>query len=419
MKERLIFHVDVNSAFLSWEAAQRVKNGLPDLRLIPSCISGDPESRRSVVLAKSIPAKKFQIKTGEPLALALRKCPELVVARPDFRLYSRCSRAFKDICRSYAPAVEEFSIDECFLDLTGTEHMYPDPLALAHEIKDRIREELGFTVNIGIGRSKLCAKMASDFEKPDKVHTLFPEEIPDKMWPLPVGELLFVGGSSVRRLEEERIRTIGDLANADPAKLKRLLGEKLSLQAWRYANGIDDSPVRQVPEEAKGYSNSVTLEEDVTSLETADAILLALADSVSAHMRSEGAKAGGVSVTIRYLNFQNRSHQCRLERPADTTTEIYETARRLLRELWKDGRPLRLISISLTNLSRGEEGEQLSLFGEETHAERERSSRMDRAVDALRSKYGSDIIQRGAVLGSGVHVARKFKGKQDEKDERD
>ena len=223
----------------------------------------------------------------------------------------------------------------------------------------------------------------------------------------------------LRRLEEERIRTIGDLANADPAKLKKLLGEKLSLQAWRYANGIDDSPVRQVPEEAKGYSNSVTLEEDVTSLETADAILLALADSVSAHMRSEGAKAGGVSVTIRYLNFQNRSHQCRLERPADTTTEIYETARRLLRELWKDGRPLRLISISLTNLSRGEEGEQLSLFGEETHAERERSNRMDRAVDALRSKYGSDIIQRGSVLGSGVHVARKFKGKQDEQDERD
>ena len=181
MNERLIFHVDVNSAFLSWEATRRVKNGEPDLRLIPSCIGGDPESRRGVVLAKSIPAKAFKIKTGEPIAMALRKCPQLVIAKPDFKLYSACSKAFKDICRSYAPVVEEFSIDECFMDMTGTGHTYPDPVALAHTIKNKIRDELGFTVNIGIGRNKLCAKMASDFEKPDKVHTLYPEEIPDKL----------------------------------------------------------------------------------------------------------------------------------------------------------------------------------------------------------------------------------------------
>ena len=413
MADRLIFHVDVNSAFLSWEAAKRVRNGEADLRLIPSCIGGDPESRRGVVLAKSIPAKQYKIKTGEPLALALRKCPELVIAKPDFKLYAQCSRAFKDICRSYAPAVEEFSIDECFMDLTGTEHMYPDPIALAREVKDRIRGELGFTVNVGIGRNKLCAKMASDFEKPDKVHTLFPEEIPQKMWPLPVGELLFVGGSSVRRLEEERIYTIGDLAHSDPERLRKILGDKMSIQAWNYANGIDHSPVHEVAEEAKGYSNSVTLEEDVKTLEAADAILLALADSVSAHMRSEGTKAGGVSVSIRYLNFQNRSHQCRLDEPIDTTNEVYETARQLLRELWKDKRPLRLISISLTNLTREEGATQMSLFGTEERTNRERNAKMDKAVDALRSKYGSDIIQRGTVLSSGIHVARKFKGKQD------
>ena len=413
MGERLIFHVDVNSAYLSWEASRRVKNGEPDLRLIPSCIGGDPKTRRGIVLAKSIPAKKFDVKTGEPLSMALRKCPNLVVAKPDFKLYSKCSHAFKDICRAYAPAVEEFSIDECFLYLTGTELTYPDPIKLAYEIKNRIRDELGFTVNIGVARNKLCAKMASDFEKPDKVHTLFPEEIEKKMWPLPVGELLFVGGASVKRLREAEIATIGDLAHADRARLRSILGDKMSEQAYRYANGMDDSPVRQEPEEAKGYSNSVTLERNVTALEDADAILLALCDSVSAHMRSEGAKTGSISVSVRYLDFSNRSHQRKLDRPTDTTDEIYAVCRELLRELWKDKRPLRLLSVAVTNLSRGDEEEQLSLFSEEKSPDNEKSAKIDRAVDALRSKFGSDIIQRGTVLGSGVRVARKFKGKQE------
>ena len=409
--DRLILHVDVNSAYLSWEAARRVKNGQADLRLIPSCIGGDPETRRGVVLAKSIPAKKYGVKTGEPISAALRKCPELTMARPDFKLYASCSRAFKDICRSYAPVVEEFSIDECFLDMTGTGSMYPDPMALAHEIKDRIRDELGFTVNVGIGRNKLCAKMASDFEKPDKVHTLFPEEIPEKLWPLPVSDLLFVGGATAKKLEKSHILTIGALAHTDREHLKKLLGVKLSAQAWNYANGLDNSPVSAAPEAAKGYSNSVTLEEDVTTLETANAILLSLSDSVSAHMRSDGARAHSVSVSIRYLNFQNRSHQRKLDIPIDSTRQVYETARALLEELWQDRRPLRLIGISLGSITR-EDTEQLSLFGEETAA-RVRDQRLDKTVDALRSRYGSDIIRRGTVVRSGIDVARKFKGKQD------
>lgn len=413
MAERLIFHVDVNSAFLSWEAARRVKNGESDLREIPSCIGGDPESRRGVVLAKSIPAKKYKVKTGEPLSAALRKCPGLVIARPDFKLYTQCSKAFKDICRSYAPVVEEFSIDECFMDLTGTEHMYPDPIALAVTLKDRIRDELGFTVNVGIARNKLCAKMASDFEKLDKVHTLFPDEIESKMWPLPVGDLLFIGGSSAARLREAHIQTIGDLAHADPEELKKLLGDKMSIQAYNFANGIDNSPVREQPEEAKGYSNSVTLEENVTDQKAADAILLALSDSVSAHMRSEGAKAGNIAVTIRYLDFKNRSHQRKLARPIDTTKEVYETARELMRELWKDQRALRLIGISLTDLTRGEGHAQLSLFEDADDPNREKNVKKDKMVDALRSKYGADIIQRGSVMQSGIKVARKFKGKQE------
>ena len=409
----LIFHIDVNSAFLSWEAARRVKNGEDDLRLIPSCIGGKPESRRGIVLAKSIPAKKFKVQTGEPISMALRKCPSLVIAPPDFKLYSACSKAFKDICRGYAPVVEEFSIDECFCDFTGTRLTYPDPVALAHEIKDKIRDELGFTVNVGIGGNKLCAKMASDFEKPDKVHTLFPEEIPEKLWPLPVGDLLFVGGHSVEKLEKAYIRTIGDLARSTPEQLKPLLGEKFGYQAWRYANGIDDSSVRSEPEEAKGYSNSVTLEENVTYIETANAILLALSDSVSAHMRSDGAKAYGVSVSIRYLDFKTRSHQCTLDEPADTTREIYETSKRLLSELWKDRRPLRLMGIALTNLTRDAGGSQMSLFREEEHQNRERDQKLDKTVDTLRNKFGSGIIQRGTVAARGIDVARKFKGKTD------
>ena len=189
MQQRLIFHVDVNSAFLSWEAARRVAAGEPDLRAIPSAIGGDRDKRTGIILAKSIPAKKFGVTTGEPVGMALRKCPQLVLAPPDFALYTRNSRAFIAICRRFAPVVEQVSIDECFLDMTGTHLLYPDPLAVAHQIKDAIFSELGFTVNVGISENKLLAKMASDFEKPDKVHTLFPAEIPQKLWPLPVGDL--------------------------------------------------------------------------------------------------------------------------------------------------------------------------------------------------------------------------------------
>lgn len=411
---RLIFHIDVNSAFLSWEAARRVKNGEPDLRLIPSCIGGNPESRKGVVLAKSIPAKKYNIKTGEPIALAIRKCKDLVIAPPDFKLYAACSKAFKDILRAYAPVVEEFSIDECFLDFTGTEKIYPDPIVLAYEIKDKIKNELGFTVNVGIGENKLCAKMASDFEKPDKVHTLFPDEIPEKMWTLPVGDLLFIGRSTANKLNEMSIKTIGDLAHYDIRALRSAFGEKLSVQCHNYANGIDNSPVRAERDEAKSYSNSITLEDDVKTDEAANAILLELSDSVSRHMRGDGAMAFGVSVTIRYLDFKNKSHQCQLSNPIDTTNAVYETSKKLLAEMWQNHRPLRLIGITLTNLTKEKgAGVQMSLFGESENINDERDEILDKTLDSIRGKYGSSIVQRGAVMNSGLNVARKFKGEKD------
>ena len=411
---RLIFHVDVNSAFLSWEATRRVKQGLPDLRLVASCIGGRPESRRGVVLAKSIPAKKYNIRTGEPISMALRKCPSLVIAPPDFKLYSQCSKAFKDICRAYAPVVEEFSIDECFLDFSHTEHIYPYPIALAYEIKNKIRDELGFTVNVGIGENKLCAKMASDFEKPDKVHTLFMKELSDKMWPLPVRDLLFIGGSTAKKLNDAGIRTIGELAKSDISFLQRIIGNKMSVQAHNYANGIDPSPVKAEPEEAKGYSNSVTLEDDVRDIESANSILLALSDSVTRHMRRDGAKAFNVSVTIRYLDFKTRSHQKQLSSPVETTNAVYEIAKQLLSELWKDRRPLRLMGISLTNLTKeNSTGIQMSLFGEDLKIDSERDQKLDKAIDAIRGRFGSESVKRATVMKDGLNVAKKFKGEED------
>lgn len=403
--DRLIFHIDVNSAFLSWEAARRVADGLPDLRELPSAIGGDPEKRTGVVLAKSIPAKKYGVKTGEPLSAALRKCPELVLARPDFRLYEKNSRAFMDICRSYAPVVEKFSIDECFLDMSGTGYLYPDPIAAAHEIKDTIRDTLGFTVNVGVSTNKLLAKMASDFEKPDRVHTLFPSELPAKMWPLPVDELFSVGRNTAAKLRRAHIETIGELAKAPTEAVQALIGVKLGRQIHDYANGLDASPVSAETEDAKGYSVSTTLEEDVTDAETAGHILLALADSAAARMRADDAQCSCVSVTIRGNDFKNRSHQRHLYGPTDVTTEIYELSRSLFAELWDGSTPLRLLGISLTDLSRGGEA-QMSLFDD---GGREKARKLDKAVDAIRGRFGSDVIQRGAAMGSGANIGRKYK----------
>lgn len=409
---KLVFHIDVNSAFLSWEAARAVAEGKSDLRLIPSVIGGDREKRTGVVLAKSIPAKKFGIKTGEPIGMALRKCPDLVIARPDFRLYEDNSQKFMDICREYAPVVEKASIDECYLDMSGTHRIYPGPVAIAHTIKDRIREDLGFTVNVGIGENKLLAKMASDFEKPDKVHTLYCGEIPTKLWPLPVGELFTVGASTAEKLRQARIRTIGDLAQTDLGRIQRIVGVKMGKHIHDYANGIDPSPVLAQPEEAKGYSISTTLEEDVKKASQAYPVLLALADSVTARIRSDGAKAYCVSVTIRDNSFKNRSHQRSLMDPTDISREVYQISRELFDELWDGVTPLRLLGISMTNITR-EDVAQFSLFQDES---RERAKKLDKATDALKKKFGSATIQRGSNLQSGIDVGKKYKAQIERKE---
>ena len=408
---RLIFHIDVNSAFLSWEATRRVSLGEDDIRLIPSAIGGDREKRTGVILAKSIPAKKYGIKTGEPVASALRKCPDLFLARPDFRLYEESSHAFISIVKEFAPVVEQVSIDECFADFSGTHRIYPDPIALAHTIKDKIRNELGFTVNVGIGDCKLLAKMASDFEKPDKVHTLFRSEIPQKMWPLPVGDLFTVGAATADKLRHAKIMTIGDLANTEVARVQRLVGQKMGKHIHNYANGIDPSEVLAEPEEAKGYSISTTLEDDVKKADQAYPVLLALADSVTARIRSDGAKAYCVAVTIRDNSFKTRSHQRSLMNPTDISKEVYQISKELFDELWDGFTPLRLLGIALTNITR-EETMQFSLFQDES---REKARKIDKAKDALNAKFGSATIVRGSSIQSNINVGKKYQAQIEQK----
>ena len=407
--QRLIFHVDVNSAFLSWEAAKRVKQGLPDLREIPSCIGGDPKKRTGIVVAKSIPAKKYGIQTGEPMGMALQKCPDLVCVPSDFALYDRCSKAFKSICASYAPVMESFSIDEVFLDMTGTGQIYPDPVATACEIKDRIYRELGFTVNVGISTNKLLAKMASDFEKPNKVHTLYPEEVPRKMWPLPVRDLLFLGKASEKKLVQNGIRTIGDLARANEKEIKMLLGEKAGHQLYLSANGIDDSPVKAQREEAKGISVETTFDEDIVSYEQIFPILLSQCDIVAARMRREGKKCNCVAVSFRTLEFKNKSHQRKLDNPTDVTNEIYQNVRQLFQESWS-GQPLRLIGVALTGLTE-DDFIQMSLF--EDPKKREQQKKLDEAMDNIRKKFGNDKISRASTMNVSGRIARKAKAQME------
>ena len=400
---RLIFHIDVNSAFLSWESARRVKQGLSDLRDIPACIGGDPKKRTGIVVAKSIPAKKYGITTGEPVAMALRKCPELVIVKSDFELYIKCSRAFKEICASYAPVMESFSIDEVFLDMTGTSLIYPDPIKTAHEIKDKIRDELGFTVNVGISTNKLLAKMASDFEKPDKVHTLFPEEIPTKMWPLSVRDLLFLGKAFEKKLTEAGIRTIGDMAHVSESEIQALLGNKAGHQLHQYALGIDESPVKAKPEEAKGFSVETTFNDDIVSVEQVLPILLEQCDVVTTRMRRKGKKCTSVSVTFRTLDFKNKSHQTTLSNATDMTDEIFRNAKKLFTESWK-GEPLRLIWGALTNYT-DESLDEVALV--EDNEKKERHRKLDATMDEIRQKFGNDKITRASIMNSNSGIARK------------
>lgn len=397
--ENIIFHIDVNSAFLSWEAVYRLahRGGTLDLRDVPSAVGGDITLRHGIILAKSIPAKDCGVKTGQTIAEAKKQCPNLMLVPPNYGLYEECSAAFMDILREYSDVVEQFSIDEAFVDMSTSCHLFGTPEDTAREIKDRIRDELGFTVNIGVSDIKMLAKMASDFRKPDLVHTLYLREIRQKMWPLPVSEMFFVGRATAKKLFSMGIKTIGELAQADPAWLKAVL-QKQGEVIWGFANGVDLSPVLAQPAPNKGYGNSTTAPFDVTDTETANRILLALSETVGNRLRSDGVKIQVVSVGIRYYDLSYFSHQRVLDAPTDLTLEIYGAARGLFLELW-DGRRIRHLGVHTSRAKKDDPGRQMSLFDEIDY---EKLAVMDRTVDAIRDRFGIDSVKRAVFLNQPV-----------------
>lgn len=369
------------------------KGGKQDLREIPSAVGGDMAMRHGIILAKSIPAKKYGIQTGETILEAQRKCPNLVLVPPNYGLYEKCSAAFMNLLREYSDVVEQYSIDEAFIDMTASCHLFGEPVEVAERIKDHIRDWLGFTVNVGVSSNKLLAKMASDFKKPDRVHTLYPEEIQEKMWPLPVSDLFFVGRATAKKLFSVGIKTIGELAAADPAWLKCLL-KKQGEVIWGFANGIDLSPVIDQPPPNKGYGNSTTTPYDVRDVETADKVLLALAETVGSRLREDNVQIEVVSVGIRYSDLSYVSHQRVLQTATNLTWEIYQAACGLFLELWNH-EPIRHLGIHTSRVRNEDFFRQPTLFDETDY---EKLEKLDKTVDALRKRYGIDSVKRATFI---------------------
>lgn len=396
---RVIFHIDVNSAFLSWEAVYRLYHlgGRVDLREEVAAVGGDMAMRHGIILAKSIPAKKYGIKTGESIVEARQKCPQLMLVPPNYHLYDECSRAFMEILRQYSPEVEQYSVDEAFIDMSDTIQLWGEPEAVADRIREQIRRELGFTVNIGVSENKLLAKMAGDFQKPDRTHTLWKNEIEKKMWPLPVSDLFFVGRATARKLFALGIRTIGDLAKADPDMLKSHL-KKQGEVIWGFANGIDVSVVEPEAPAAKGYGNSTTIAFDVCDASTARLVLLSLAEMVGARLREAGVRAEVIAVGIKSFDLRYASHQMTLQNATSITLEIYKYACRLFDELW-DGTPIRHLGIHTGRIRDGMNMRQVDMFDDTNY---EKLAKLDAAVDGIRKRYGNDSMKRAAFVGSRI-----------------
>lgn len=419
MKSNIIFHIDVNSAFLSWTAVKMLAEGSKiDLRNIPSIIGGDQKKRHGVVLAKSVPAKKYGIVTGEPIANALQKCPDIMIVPPEHDYYHIQSERCMELMRRFTPEIEQVSIDECYMDYTGIQHNYASPIDAANEIKNMVKEQLGFTVNIGISDVKVLAKMASDFTKPDKVHTLYKSEIRQKMWNLPIEDLYMAGKSSVDTLHKLGIFKIGQLAQC-PVNILEAHLKSHGRMLWEFANGRDESVVNPVREEVKGVGNSTTLPHDLDNLEEIEKILLELSEKVAGRLRKAKQKAKTVAVEIKYNDFTKVSRQTTSDWATDSGIEIYNMVKELFKKLWNKT-PVRLLGVRTANLVEQGEPEQMSIMdilikenpagGRQTlQPSREKLKQLDKAMDVIKSKYGEDKIKRASLMN------RQKKGEGHEK----
>ncbi|MBR2256438.1 MAG: DNA polymerase IV [Blautia sp.] len=409
---RTIFHVDVNSAFLSWTAIKQLEDnpGSTDLRTVPSAVGGDVETRHGIITAKSIPAKRYGIQTGEPVVKALAKCPDLILVKSDFVTYRKYSSLMMALLRTYTPYVEQASIDEAYLDVSGiTASFNGDVPALARDIADRIKNDLGFTVNVGISTNKFLAKMASDFSKPDKVHTLYPDEIQEKLWPLPIGQLHGCGSATAKKLQNIGIYTIRDAAGTDLLILQNILGSKAGAYIHERANGRDHSEVAYQEREAKSYSNETTTAEDIDKNNyerLAVPILKELSSKVSARLQKDHVRGATVSVAVKTGNFQRHSRQAALNTSTDSKDELFSQAKILMHNLlfgsdglFRKGEVIRLIGVGISNLEHGE-NQQMTLLewmqlNERQTRQKEKNDKLDRMLEMVQKKYGADALKKG------------------------
>lgn len=388
MKERIIFHIDVNNAFLSWSAVLLLKQGYPqDIRKIPAIIGGDETKRRGIVLAKSPVAKKFGVVTAETLYSAKKKCPTLQMFPPNYSWYYEKSRELMKYLSQYTPVMEQFSVDECFLDMTGTSYLYKDYVSLAYQMKDEIKNKFGYTVNIGIANNKLCAKMASDFEKPDKVHTLFKDEIKEKLWPLPVRDLFMVGKKTALELQKINIKTVGELAKTSDKILYKYFKNQ-SIYLKEAANGIDMTKVEARSSKNESISISETLPYDYEDGEKLKEVLFRQAEEVSRELRYQKQYTKTVAVIFKNNRFITYSAQIGLFNATDKTEEVYKNVEEVFDKNWKQD-PIRLIGIRLASLTDKCE-KQLSLF--EGGEKQEEDDKIQKTLDDINRKYGSTKI---------------------------
>ena len=393
MKEKIIFHIDVNNAFLSWTAVYLLKNGYKkDIREVPSIIGGDEKTRRGIVLAKSPVAKKYGVVTAETIYSAKKKCKNLEVYPPQFNWYSEKSKELMKYLSNFSPILEQYSIDECFLDMSGMNYIYKDLEELAYKIKDEIKEKFGYTVNVGIGNNKLCAKMASDFEKPNKVHTLYKDEIETKLWPLDVGDLFMCGKSTKKELNRLSIYTIGELAKKDLKYLEKHFksqGEYL----YNASRGISNDKVEAKTSKNQSISTTKTLPYNLTDHDKLKEILFEQTEELTRELRNKKLYTKTIAVIFKNSSFVSYSAQATLDKPTNNTKEILKKIYEVFDDNYKEDE-IRLIGARLANLTNTKE-EQISLFEETTNNEKEEN--IQKTIDGINNKFGKFLIKPASL----------------------
>lgn len=399
---RIIMHIDVNNAFLSWSAVKLLKEGYKDIRNTYAVIGDAENKRHAIVLSKSTPIKALGVKTAEPIFMAQKKCPSLKVYKPDYNFYKKMSNSMFELISKYTDDIEIMSIDECFLDYTPVKHLYGDEIEFAYKLKEEIKQKLGFTVNIGVANSKLCAKMASDFTKPDKVHTLFNNEIDKKMKPLEIEQLFFIGKKTSQRLRKLNINTIKDLSIQNPDKLYPYFKNQ-AIKMVQYANGIDSDPVISTKTVSKGISNSVTINHNLIHKEEVYEVLESISENISSQLIKEKRYARVVRVVLKNSMFKSYTHQVKLKNATNNMNIIYETAKTLASEMWKD-EAIRLVGLGVDDITE-EVHYQFSLF--EEPEENEKNQYLDKVLGDIKSKYGSSAITKASLIGK-KKVRKKY-----------